>query len=123
MVTSSSEKGENLDRVSILQRLEGSEELLSELIQLFLGEAPHLLEAMRKSLQQGDMQQLERSAHSMKGAASNFLAVGTVGAASQLENDAKNGNLESAKSSLATLEAVVKRLLAALDDMCQGSAK
>ena len=98
MVRNPSQSDENLDRASILERLEGNQELLTELIQLFLGEAPQLIEAMRIALQQGDMQELGRSAHSMKGAASNFSAYGTVSAASQLENDAKKGDSESAKA-------------------------
>jgi HPt (histidine-containing phosphotransfer) domain-containing protein len=118
-----SQYDENLDRASILERLEGNPELLTELIQLFLGEAPQLIEAMRKALQRGDMQGLGRSAHSMKGAASNFLAHGTVSAASNLESDAKKGDAESAKTSLATLQVVVGRLLPELANMCQGSPK
>ncbi len=123
MVRSTSQYDEKLNRASILERLDGNQELLTELIQLFSGEAPQLIEAMRNALQQGDMQELGRSAHSMKGAASNFPAYGTVSAASQLENDAKNGNSESAKASLATLEAAVERLLPELANLCQGSPK
>jgi two-component system sensor histidine kinase/response regulator len=120
---SPSEFDENLDRASILERLEGSSELLTELVQLFLEEAPQLIEAMRNALQQGDMQTLARSAHSLKGAAGNFLAHGTVSAASQLEDDARRGDVDSAKAGLATLEGVVKRLLTELANLCQGSPK
>jgi len=123
MVRSSSQYDENLDRASILKRLEGNQELLTELVQLFLGEVPQLIEAMRSALQQGDMQELGRSAHSMKGAASNFSAYGTVNAASQLENEAKNGDSESAKASLAILEVVVECLLPELENLCQESPK
>jgi HPt (histidine-containing phosphotransfer) domain-containing protein len=123
MVRSPTQYDENLDRASILERLDGSQELLTELVQLFLVEAPQLIEAMRKALQQGDMQELGRSAHSMKGAAGNFSAHGTVSAASQLENYAKKGDAESAKATLATLEAIVERLLPELASMSQGSPK
>jgi two-component system, sensor histidine kinase and response regulator len=122
-VRSPSQYDENLDRASILEHLDGSQELLTELVQLFLEEAPQLIEAMRKALQQGDMQELGRSAHSMKGAAGNFCAHGTVSAASQLENHAKKADAESAKACLATLEAIVERLLPELASMCQGSPK
>ena len=123
MVRSTSQYDENLDRASILKRLDGNQELLTELIQLFSGEAPQLIKGMRIALQRGDMQELERSAHSMKGAASNFSAYGTVSVASQLESDAKNGDSESAKASLAALEVVVERLLPKLASLCQGSPK
>ena len=123
MVRSTSPDDENLNRALILEQLDGSQELLTEIIQLFSGEAPQLINAMRNALQQGDMRELERSAHSLKGAASNFLAYGTVSAASNLENDAKNGDSESARASLATLEVAVERLLPELANLCQGSPK
>jgi two-component system, sensor histidine kinase and response regulator len=123
MVRSQSQCNENLNRALILERLEGDSELLTELVGLFLEQAPQLIEAMRKALQRGDMQELGRSAHSMKGAASNFLAHGTVSAASRLENDAKNGDAESVKASLATLEVDVECLLPELANLCQRSPK
>jgi HPt (histidine-containing phosphotransfer) domain-containing protein len=101
--------------------MEGSQELMTELIQLFLGEAPRLMETMRKALRQGDMEELGRSAHSLKGAAGNFSAYATVSATSKLEQDAKNGDAESAQASLTALEAVVDRLLPELADLCQES--
>jgi len=118
-----SEYDENLNRETILKRLEGNSKLLTELIQLFLGEAPQLMEVMRKALQQGDMQGLARSAHSMKGAAGNFFAHGTASAASQLEDNAKKGDMEAAKAGLASLEVVVERLLPKLANLGQGSPK
>lgn len=121
MVRSPSQSSENLNRALILERLEGNSELLVELVQLFSEEAPQLIEAMRKSLQQGDMQGLARSAHSMKGAAGNFSAQGTAAAALQLENDAKRGDTESARAALAALEVIVERLLIELANLCQGS--
>jgi len=123
MVRSPSQSSDNLDRAVILEQLEGNSELLIELVQLFLEEAPQLIEAMRKSLQQGDMQELARSAHSMKGAASNFMAHRTAGAALQLEDDAKRGDTESARTALAALEVIVERLLPELANLCQVSPK
>jgi len=123
MAKSPSEYDEKLDRGSILERLEGNQDLLIEVIQAFQEEAPQLIEAMRKALRQGDMKQLARSAHSMKGAAGNFSTCGTASAASQLEKDAQSGDVESSTASLATLEVVLERLLAQLVDLCQGAAK
>jgi two-component system, sensor histidine kinase and response regulator len=117
------EQGENLDRASLLERVEGDHVLLVEMINLFLEEAPRLLAAMRAALQQGDMQGLERSAHSMKGAASNLSGHLTVAAAAQLEKNAKDRNTESSKASLAALEGAVERLLPGLAELCQGVSK
>jgi HPt (histidine-containing phosphotransfer) domain-containing protein len=121
MVRSLSQANEKLNRELILDGLDGNSELLIELVRLFSEEAPQLIEAMRKSLQQGDMQGLARSAHSMRGAASNFSAHGTVSMALQLEDDAKRGDTESARNALAALEVIVERLLTELENLCQGS--
>jgi len=123
MNKSSSQYDETVDRESILNRLEGNSELLTELVHLFLEEAPQLMDAMRKALEQGDMQTLGRSAHSMKGALGNFLAHTAVSASSRLEDDAKRGDVEAAKAGLATLEVAVDRLLTDLAKLCLGSPK
>ena len=123
MVEKSFQQGEQLDRASLLDRVEGDQELLAEMIQLFLADAPKLLDAMRKALQRGDMILLERSAHSMKGAAGNMSALITVNAAMQLEQSSKKGDAESSKSNLAALEIAVERLLPLLADLCQEVSK
>jgi PAS domain S-box-containing protein len=117
------ESDELIDRVSLLERVEGDQELLAEMIQLFREDAPILLSAMRDALQRGDMEVLERSAHSVKGAAGNLSAKSTAAAAYRLEKDAKNKDAESAKASLAEVERAVNCLLPALAEFCQGVSK
>jgi PAS domain S-box-containing protein len=117
------EPSELIDRVSLLERVEGDQELLTEMIHLFQEDAPNLLTAMRDALQRGDMAVLERSAHSLKGAVSNLSAKATAAAALQLEKDAKNKDAEAAKKSLAEVERAVEHLLPALAELCQGVTK
>jgi two-component system sensor histidine kinase/response regulator len=123
MAKNPSQHGEQLNRASLLERVEGDQELLAEMIQLFLADAPQLLNAMRNALLQGDMILLERSAHSMKGAAGNMSAEVTVGAALRLEQSAKIGDAESSKADLAALEGAIERLLPVLADLCQEVSK
>ncbi len=123
MGENSQESLEQIDRVSLLERVEGDQELLTEMIHLFQEDAPNLLTAMRDALQRGDMAVLERSAHSLKGAMSNLSARATAAAALQLEKDAKNKDADSAKGSLVEVERAVKQLLPALAELCQGVAK
>jgi HPt (histidine-containing phosphotransfer) domain-containing protein len=78
---------------------------------------------MRSSLQSGDMVVLERSAHSLKGAAGNLSAKVVGAAALQLEKDAKNKDAKSATESLPRVERAVELLLPALAELCQGVAK
>jgi HPt (histidine-containing phosphotransfer) domain-containing protein len=117
------ERNEQLDRVSLLSRVEGDRELLAEIIQVFLADAPQLVVAMGQALAQGDMHLLERSAHSMKGAAANLSALDAVKAASRLEQSAKNKDSESSKTDLSELRAIVERLLPVLADLCQEVSK
>jgi CheY-like chemotaxis protein len=114
---------QQIDRASLLERVEGDQELLTEMVHLFQEDGPNLLRTMREALERGDMTVLERTAHSLKGAASNLSAQGTVAAALQLEKDAKNNALEAAKGSLVEVERSVKRLLPALSELCQGVSK
>jgi two-component system sensor histidine kinase/response regulator len=123
MTENPSQQGEHLDRTSLLERVEGDQELLAEMIRLFQADMPQLLGTMRNALRQGDMTLLERSAHSMKGAAGNLSAKVAVDAASHLEQSAKNGDAESSKANLATLEGAVERLLPRLAELCQEVSK
>ena len=47
------ERANSLDRASLLERVEGDQELLAEMINLFLEDAPRLLAAMRDALATG----------------------------------------------------------------------
>jgi|TARA_Y100000758_G_scaffold276708_1_gene221673 HPt (histidine-containing phosphotransfer) domain-containing protein len=47
----------------------GKEETLRELAGLMLEECPRLLEQMRRSLADGDVEELRRAAHTLKGSA------------------------------------------------------
>jgi HPt (histidine-containing phosphotransfer) domain-containing protein len=123
MTDNHQELDEQIDRASLLERVEGDRELLTEMIHLFQEDVPNLVTAMRNALESGDMAVLERSAHSLKGAVSNLSAKATAAAAMQLEKDAKNKDTESAKESLAKVEGAVNKLMPALAELCQGVTK
>ena len=123
MTENTQEPGEQIDRASLLERVEGDQELLAEMIHLFQEDVPNLLTAMRDALQRGDMAVLERSAHSLKGAAGNLSAKAAAAAALQLEKDAKNNDLEAAQGSLVEVERAVKHLFPVLAELCHGVTK
>ena len=123
MTENSQETQELIDRVSLLQRVEGDQELLTEMVQIFMEEAPGLMNVMRGALQSGDMLVLERSAHSLKGAVSNLSCKSAANAALKLERDAKEQNPQSAKESFAAVEGIMKLLLPALSELCQGVSR
>jgi two-component system, sensor histidine kinase and response regulator len=123
MVKSAQESHQQIDRASLLERVEGDQELLNEIIHLFQENAPRLLTALRNALQNGDMAALERCAHSLKGAASNLSANAAAAAALQLETDAKDNNAESAMENIVQVERAVQLLLQALGEVCQEVTK
>jgi CheY-like chemotaxis protein/nitrogen-specific signal transduction histidine kinase len=114
---------EQVDRASLLERVEGDQELLVEMVHLFQQDVPNLVAALKDALQRGDMTVLERSAHSLKGAAGNLSAKALAAAALQLEKDAKNQDAAAANASFVELERALKHLLPALAELCEGVAK
>jgi CheY-like chemotaxis protein len=112
-----------IDRASLLERVEGDQELLAEMIHLFLDDVPNLMATMRDALQRRDMKVLECSAHSLKGAAANLSAGSASAAASQLEQDARKNDAEAARGSLLEVERAIRRLLPALAELAPGVSK
>ena len=55
-------------RQTALDRFDGEEQLLEEVIELFASDVPHRMAELRTSLEQGDPKRLQIAAHSLKGA-------------------------------------------------------
>lgn len=102
------------DREALLARLEGDQELLREIVGLFLDEAPGLLRAIRQALERGDAASLEGSSHALKGSLANFGAKGAYQMALKLETIGGGGDLSGASETLAQLEAKISQLESAL---------
>jgi two-component system sensor histidine kinase/response regulator len=123
MTEGSMERNELFDRAALLDRVEGDEELLVEMVQLYVEDAPRALKTMRSALQQGDLHALERAAHSVKGSSANLAANPAAEAAQRLEQDAKRGDAAGAEASLAALESALGQLLVALAENHSGVTK
>lgn len=63
-----------LDKFQALQRMEGDEEMYSEIVELFLEDSPVQLGNLRQAVADGDKARTERLAHSLKSAAANIGA-------------------------------------------------
>ena len=98
----------------LLALMDGNQELLQELIDVFLEDAPQLMDLVRKALGDCDAGAVYRAAHTLKGSAGNFGAPAVVGLALGLEADAREGDLEAAAVHFGTLEAEIGRLTAEL---------
>jgi HPt (histidine-containing phosphotransfer) domain-containing protein len=112
-----------LDGAMLLDRVEGDEELLRELVDLFLEDAPKQLAEIRAAIDAADSAQVARAAHTLKGAVANFGAPAAVHLARNLEAMGRRGDLTGASTACATLEKVLQALLAELTRFAPGSVR
>jgi len=103
-----------LDLVELRARVEGDEELLAELCDLFLSTSPAQLSEIEAAIAAGDCRTLGRAAHSLKGAAHNLAADPCAEAAFALEVAGRSGDLSRASHLLADLRRELHRLQSAL---------
>jgi HPt (histidine-containing phosphotransfer) domain-containing protein len=92
-----------------------SDELLAELIEVFQGEYPPLLEEIRNAIAQQQASDLRRAAHTLKGSAQVLGAGPTAEAALRLEQMGREDNLAGADQAFAELQAEIERLMNALE--------
>jgi HPt (histidine-containing phosphotransfer) domain-containing protein len=101
-----------LDLAAALTAADGESDLVQELIELLLAEAPSQLAMLHTALEHGDAHQLERTAHSLKG------GLGTVGATrahalvQQLEAHGRAAQFEGALTLVQQLDTELARLSA-----------
>ncbi len=103
-----------LDRGAVLEKLDGDEELLHEIVQLFLRDCPRALNEIRSAVAAADGPRLKRSAHGLKGSAGYFGQTPAYEAALRLERMGASGNFSEAPLAFADLENAIERLLPAL---------
>ncbi|MEX2137792.1 MAG: Hpt domain-containing protein [Pirellulales bacterium] len=94
-------------------RLE-DDDLLQELIELFLGNCPALLAALETSVANRDCCAIERAAHAMKGSLRNICADRCADAAWELESMGRLNDFAHAETALATLQNELNRVRQAL---------
>jgi two-component system, sensor histidine kinase and response regulator len=98
------------DRQAALDRINGEEQLLQEVIQLFLGDAPNRLNEVRAALEEGDPKRLQIAAHSLKGAAGYVGAERTAAQALKLEELGQREDLSPALDEFRQLEHEIEQL-------------
>ncbi len=93
----------------------GGDELVAELARLFLDDAPELLAKIEQAVHAGQLEELNRGAHSLKGLAANFDAEILIVAAIQLEDRSLQADLSKARRLLPELTRAVQEVSAALE--------
>ncbi len=105
-----------LDRAGALERLGGDEDLFGQVAAVFLADAPKIREELRRALSAGDVAEIRRVSHGLKGAAGYVGGLATAESARALENLGAEGSLSSAAAILDDLDRELDRLTAALGE-------
>jgi len=98
------------DREEVLARFDDDLELLRELATDFLELAPQLVRDIRKAVAAGDAKSLERTAHSLKGAAANFGNNRLSARALSLETSGRQRELHGVSTICSDLETDFEQL-------------
>ena len=110
MSTRDSSPQDGLDHEAALARVGGDEDLLKEIARIFIDDCPRTLAELRDAGARGDCVLVERAAHGLKGASSNFGASGVVAAAFHLEKMGRARTLDGFALGLQELETVLSAL-------------
>lgn len=105
-----------LDWEKALENVDGSEDLLLELAQVFVESCPDMMREIREAVSNDDASALHRAAHNLKGSARIFAAGAVVEEALRLEEMGAHADLKAAEESSAHLERAAAQLCAALSE-------
>lgn len=103
-----------MDVQDALSRLGNDAELLTAIIQIYLEDAPGLLERIKTAVANKDASALQRAAHSLKGLAATLSAADVTCGASRLEHMGGSCSLHGAEAPLEELEHAARELEAML---------
>jgi len=84
------------DKTAALTRIGGDEEVLQEILNIFISDAARQIEALSMAFEMGNASRLRSQAHTLKGASGNAGAYAVQEIAQQIENVGGQGQLESA---------------------------
>lgn len=102
------------NRASMAERLLDDSELVDRVIEGFLADIPRQIEVLRGYLESGNVEGVERQAHTIKGAAANVDAEALRVLALQMEKAGRAGDLETVKALLSELGGAFQTLKGAM---------
>jgi HPt (histidine-containing phosphotransfer) domain-containing protein len=92
------------DRAAALDRVGGDDSLLQELLSMLFEQIENGLPTLSRALEQGNAHDLERTAHSLKGAAASLGADRFRQCAYEIEQMGRSGDLARAAGALSRLQ-------------------
>lgn len=103
-----------VDSATLLNRLDGNEALVSDVIGLFVEDCPARLTAIKAAVDARDAEAIRMAAHDLKGAAGNLSAPALFRAAYVLEQIGMESRLDAAEAAWRQLSVEASHVLAAL---------
>jgi HPt (histidine-containing phosphotransfer) domain-containing protein len=101
---------ELFDQQDFLYRLDGDEELMHDIIGVFLEHTPVQASALAEALKQGDLETGAKLAHQLKGSCANLSASACSKLAAAVETAGRAGDLETACTQLNKFSQEMTRL-------------
>ncbi len=99
----------------LLDRVENDQALLAELLALFQEDLPESRAALQTALDGGDLHEIERAAHRLKGMLANLSAKDTASLAAEIESTARAGNAQKIPELVTMFDVRIAPFSAALD--------
>ena len=93
----------------------GDPDVLTEVLQLFLQEVPPRMDRLRNACALGNIEEVYRAAHSLKGSAGNIGAQRLMGVCRQIDEMGRAGDLAGAAPLLDALRLEYQRVAAEID--------
>jgi HPt (histidine-containing phosphotransfer) domain-containing protein len=105
-----------IDVNDALERLGNDHDLFREIVQIYLEDAPAILNRIHEAVKGAEAGALQHSAHSLKGLASSLSAHDVVAAAARLEHVGSSRDLTEAQHALDDVDQRVEELNHAIKD-------
>ncbi len=99
-----------IDWLDLLERVAGDSDLAVQILEIFARDSNDQILKVRELLEAGDLDQVRRLAHTLKGASANAAAKGMSEIARSLEIAAGTGSKRSAESAFALLQTEFSRV-------------
>ena len=100
-----------IDKDALISQFGGDEEILHEIIMEFVNMYPEMLQEIETAINNNDAHALHQSAHSFKGAVSNFFAQKVTDQAMQLEQLGRGGQVTGADEMFSVMSQDVVQLV------------
>jgi CheY-like chemotaxis protein len=100
-----------MDRAGMMERLGGDEELVGEVIRLFIQDCPNRLAAIKTAVDRQSAEDIRQAAHALKGAAANVSAAALFDATATLERIGAENRLDAAEAGWRRVLAEVSLLM------------